>query len=127
MPFPRYDVQVIVQHDKLQHALVRFVGIVGEAVAQVAVAAFCIRMAGFLLHLLTGHDELGIAQFRHALLVRVAGYASIARLIAAIIMKEGKQQDKLDDQDDHPASIAEEVPEFADGHRSEVSCCLHIS
>jgi hypothetical protein len=81
-----------------------------------AIAALGVRVAGFLLHLLAGHHELRIAQFRHALLVRVADYASIARLIAAIIMKKGKQEGKLDEKDYHPAAIAEKFPERADGH-----------
>jgi hypothetical protein len=46
----------------------------------------------------------------------MAGDALIAGLVAGIIMKEDEQQDKLDDQDDHPAAGAKEVPEFTDCH-----------
>jgi hypothetical protein len=35
-------------------------------------------------------------------------------------MKEDEQQDKLNDQDDHPAAGAKEIPEFADGHSAPI-------
>jgi len=117
MAFARHDVQVIVQHDELQHALVRFVGIVREAVAKVAVAAFGVGMAGLLLHLLAGHHELGCAQLGHAACISVTGDTSVAGLVAGIVMKECEQKDELNDQDDHPAAGAKEIPESADGHR----------
>jgi hypothetical protein len=47
----------------------------------------------------------------------MAGDATVAGLVAGIIMKEDEQKDELDDQDDHPASGPEEVPELSDRHK----------
>jgi hypothetical protein len=84
-----------------------------------AVAAFRVRMARFLLDLLARHYELGIAQLRHAGGVSVTGNAFIAGLITGVIMKKDEKQDKLGCQDDHPAARAKEIPEFADSHSDE--------
>jgi len=62
MTFARHDVQIVIQDDKLQHAPVRSGGIVGQAVAKVAIAALGVRMTRLFLHLLAGHGELGIAE-----------------------------------------------------------------
>jgi len=118
MALARHDVQVIIQHDELKHALVRLVGIVGEAVSKMAVAAFSVRVTGFLLDLLARHYEMGIAELCHTGGISVARDAFVAGLVAGIIMKECEQQDKLDDQNDHPAAGPEEIPELSDGHNA---------
>ncbi len=74
----RYDIEIIVEHNKLQYALVRSGRIIGQAVTKVAIPAFGVRMARFLLHLLAGHHELRIAKLGHFLLIRVARNTPIA-------------------------------------------------
>ena len=112
----RDDVQVVVKHDKLQHALVRLGRIVGQAVAEMAVAALGVRMARLLLHLLARHHELGIAEPGHPRFVRMARDALVARLVVGIEIDEEQNEGKLGDKDGHACSAAEEFPEFVDGH-----------
>ena len=81
MAFPRHDVEIVVQHNEFQKTLMSRGWIVGQAVAKVAVTAFRIRMARFLLDLFTGHYEFRIAEAGHPLPVRVAQDTLITRLI----------------------------------------------
>jgi len=88
MILARHDIQVIVEHYELEHALVRPVRISGKAVAKVAVAAFGVRMMGFLLHLLPRHRKQRIAELCHAIFVRMASNTHVAGLIAGIEIDE---------------------------------------
>lgn len=117
MVLARHDVQVIVQHNELEHALVRPVRIVGQTIAEVTVAAFGVRMAGFLLHLFAGHRELGRPELCHAVFVRMAGNTPVARLVAGIEEEEQQNEGELDEKDAHPALASEKIPESADSHR----------
>ncbi len=110
------DSEIAVQHNELEHALVRGVGIIGQAVAEMAVAALGVRVARLFLYLFGGHDELRIAQLRHAIFVRMTLDTFVAGLIARVQRDEQDHECELGHQDDHPAPIAEKLPEFTDSH-----------
>src|SRR3990172_7983244 len=102
MAFPGHDLEIIVKHDEPEHALVRPVGLAGQTIAEMAVTALGIRMARLFLDLRGGHHELRIAQFRHALLVRMAPDALVARSVAGIKTGEHEHNEKLRQKDRHP-------------------------
>jgi hypothetical protein len=76
-------------------------------------------MAGFLLHLLAGHDELGIAEVGHPLFIGVAGHTPIARLVAGVKIEEEQNGGKLGKNKCHARSRSEEFPKFSDGHSED--------
>lgn len=119
MAFARHDVQVIVKNDEFQHPLVRLFGIIEKPIPQVAVAAFRVRVAGFPLDLLPCHHELRPAQLRHPVFIGMAGDAFVARLIAAVKGNEDEGERKLDEKDNHPAPVPEELPKLVDGHEKQ--------
>jgi hypothetical protein len=111
-----HNAEIIVKHNKFEQTFMSYGRIFGQAIAQVAVAALCIRMSRFLLYLFAGHYELGVAEASHSFPVRVAQNAFVARLIAGIKVDEEQNDDELGYDDRDACSATEKFPKFADCH-----------
>jgi len=118
MVSPGHDIEIVVEHNQLQHALVGSGRVVGKAVSKVTVTAFRVRMTRLFLNLLAGHHELRGAERSHPLFIGMAPHALVARLVRAVERDEDDDEPKLENQYDDPAFVAEKLPEFADSHES---------
>ena len=110
------DVQVIVQNDQLEHSAVGFLGIIREAVSQMAIAAFGVRVARFFLNLFARHYELGVSERLHFILIRMTPDAPVAGVIAGVEISEEQNDAELRNEDRHARAGPEEPGKTSDLH-----------